>query len=51
VISPHIPTEDPYAPEIAELLKITNLRINFTKLQTLGDELFDYRPEIDEKYW
>ncbi|KAI3416331.1 hypothetical protein GPALN_005866 [Globodera pallida] len=51
VISPHIPTEDPYAPEIAELLKITNLRINFTKLFTLGDDLLDYRPEIDEKYW
>lgn len=51
VISPHIPTEDPYAPEIAELLKITNLRINFTKVHTLGDDLLDYRPEIDEKYW
>ncbi|KAF7637603.1 hypothetical protein Mgra_00002860 [Meloidogyne graminicola] len=36
VISPHIRTEDPYAPEIAELLKITNLRINFTKLFSLG---------------
>ncbi|KAL3094721.1 hypothetical protein niasHS_006016 [Heterodera schachtii] len=51
VISPHIPTEDPYAPEIAELLKITNLRINFTKLHTLGDDLLDSRPDIDEKYW
>ncbi|KAI6236382.1 Laminin subunit beta-1 [Aphelenchoides besseyi] len=51
VISPHIQTENPYAKEIAELLKITNLRINFTKLHTLGDDLLDYRPEIDEKYY
>ncbi|KJH49213.1 laminin EGF-like protein [Dictyocaulus viviparus] len=51
VISPHIATENPYADEIASLLKITNLRFNFTKLHTLGDDLLDYRPEIDEKYY
>lgn len=51
VISPHIPTEDPYADEIADLLKVTTLRINMTKLHTLGDDLLDYRPEIDEKYY
>uniref|UniRef100_A0A914C176 Laminin subunit beta-1 n=1 Tax=Acrobeloides nanus TaxID=290746 RepID=A0A914C176_9BILA len=51
VISPHIRTENPYADEISNLLKVTNLRINFTKLHTLGDDLLDYRPEIDEKYY
>uniref|UniRef100_A0A7E4V2G9 Laminin subunit beta-1 n=1 Tax=Panagrellus redivivus TaxID=6233 RepID=A0A7E4V2G9_PANRE len=51
VISPHIPTENPYADEIANLLKVTNLRINFTKLHTLGDDLLDYSQEIDMKYY
>jgi coxsackievirus/adenovirus receptor len=50
-MSPHIPTDNPYSDEIANLIKITNLRLNFTKLHTLGDDLLDYRPEIDEKYY
>lgn len=51
VISPHIATVDPYSEEISNLLKVTNIRFNFTKLHTLGDDLLDYRPEIDEKYY
>ncbi|NXN99499.1 LAMB4 protein, partial [Rhinopomastus cyanomelas] len=51
-LDPSFETEDPYVPYIQELITLTNLRINFTKLHTLGDVLLGRRHSDPlEKYY
>ncbi|XP_032822334.2 laminin subunit beta-2-like isoform X1 [Petromyzon marinus] len=51
VLDPSIPVPDPYSPEIQDLLRVTNLRVNFTALHTLGDERLDFSPDARRKYY
>ncbi|KAK7893121.1 hypothetical protein WMY93_022273 [Mugilogobius chulae] len=52
-LDPVFEIEDPYAPHIQELITMTNLRINFTRLFTLGDTLLTRkrRNPVDKYYY
>ncbi|ALC38940.1 LanB1 [Drosophila busckii] len=51
VLPPNINVTDPYAEHVQNQLKMTNLRIQMTKLHKLGDNLLDNRLENEEKYY
>ncbi|KAF7246577.1 Laminin subunit beta-4 [Varanus komodoensis] len=51
-LDPSFEIENPYVPYIQELITFTNLRINFTKLHTLGDTLLGQKQHDPlEKYY
>ncbi|XP_075199590.1 laminin subunit beta-4 [Anomaloglossus baeobatrachus] len=51
-LDPSFDIDDPYDPYIQDIITITNLRINFTKLHTFGDTLGNgWQTEQQEKYY
>uniref|UniRef100_A0A8C5M607 Laminin subunit beta-1 n=1 Tax=Leptobrachium leishanense TaxID=445787 RepID=A0A8C5M607_9ANUR len=51
-LDPNLNIEDPYDPSIQDIITITNLRINFTKLHTLGDNMRNGgQSGSEEKYY
>ncbi|XP_069485260.1 laminin subunit beta-4 isoform X2 [Ambystoma mexicanum] len=52
-LDPTFEIENPYSPFIQDLITLTNLRINFTKLHTLGDTLRRRRQSspLDKYYY
>ncbi|XP_058264408.1 laminin subunit beta-4 isoform X2 [Hemibagrus wyckioides] len=51
-LDPHFHIENPFDPIIQELITMTNLRVNFTRLLTLGDDLLGRkRRNPQDKYY
>uniref|UniRef100_A0AAQ5YRY5 Uncharacterized protein n=1 Tax=Amphiprion ocellaris TaxID=80972 RepID=A0AAQ5YRY5_AMPOC len=51
-LDPVFEIENPYAPNIQDLITLTNIRVNFTRLFTLGDTLLSRRRRNPEdKYY
>uniref|UniRef100_A0A8D1WJW3 Laminin subunit beta 4 n=1 Tax=Sus scrofa TaxID=9823 RepID=A0A8D1WJW3_PIG len=53
ILDPSFEIDDPYSSYIQDLVTLTNLRINFTKLHTLGDTLLGKRQNdsLDKYYY
>ncbi|KAM9375661.1 laminin subunit beta-4 [Pholidichthys leucotaenia] len=52
-LDPVFKIENPYAPHIQDLITVTNIRVNFTRLFTLGDTLLGRRRRnpLDKYYY
>ncbi|XP_040199485.1 laminin subunit beta-4-like isoform X1 [Rana temporaria] len=51
-LDPSFDIDDPYDPYIQDIITLTNIRINFTKLHTFGDTHSNgWQSELQEKYF